>query len=97
MQPKQIDVTCPCCGTVLTVDVLTAKVLRRATPSEGPGGAKLDPSRWEEASERVKGRGSAAEEALEEALRREREKARRLDELFERANEKARERDEDED
>lgn len=96
MQPKQIDVTCPCCGTVLTVDVLTAKVLRRAKPAEGPGGGKLDPSRWDEASERVRGRGGAAEEALEEALRREREKKRRLDELFEQANEKVRRPDEGE-
>ncbi len=96
MQPKQIDVICPCCRTVLTVDVLTAKVLRRATPSDGPGGAKLDPSRWDEAAERVKGRGSAAEDALEEALRREREKTRRLEELFDQASEKARGSDEEE-
>lgn len=97
METKQIDVTCPCCATRITVDVLTRTVLRHAPPEQvdDTGKVRLDAGRWDAAAERVGGRREAAEDKLEQALARERDKESRFDELFDRANEKARRPDED--
>jgi hypothetical protein len=87
---KQIDVTCPCCQTRLTVDVRTSQVLRFARPSEvdETGKAVLDPARWDEAVERVQGRTRRVADELESGLSRERDKERHLDDLFDAARKK---------
>ena len=87
MSAKQIDVTCPCCATRLTIDVLTAQVLRRSQPAEAEapaGGA----DRWTAAQERVRGRTQTGEDKLESALEQERGKSKRFDDLFDKAREK---------
>ena len=95
MSAKQIDVTCPCCSTRLTVDVLTAQVLRRSPPSPAASGAETSESapepggdRWASAQARVRERSKSGEDRLENALEQERGKSKRFDELFEKAREK---------
>ena len=90
MDSKQIDITCPCCSTRLTVDVRTSQVLRSARPSEvdETGKAQLDPGRWDEAVGRVQERAGRVSDELEAGLSREREKERRLDDLFDAAKKK---------
>jgi hypothetical protein len=91
MSAKQIDVTCPCCSTRLTVDVLTAQVLRRSSPgerSESEPGAEAGADRWSSAQARVRERTKSGEDRLENALEQERGKSKRFDELFEKAREK---------
>ncbi|MEM7518340.1 MAG: hypothetical protein AAF368_15640 [Planctomycetota bacterium] len=98
MSSKEIDVLCPCCDTLLTVDVLTAKVLRRTSgperaalekrseDSETPEDAeKVREDRWGAASERVASRPGNALEKLENALESERERSTDLDDLFDSA------------
>lgn len=90
MSAKQIDVTCPCCSSRLTVDVLTRTILRSVTAEEqGPGGGG-GPSagRWDKASERAGDHLRSAQDKLEQALDAERGKESRLDDLFRKANEK---------
>jgi hypothetical protein len=87
MSAKQIDVTCPCCSTRLTVDVLTGQVLRRSQPAgaaEGPAGK----DQWTSAQERVRERTNSGEDKLRSALDHERGKAARFDEIFQKAREK---------
>lgn len=83
MSSKQIDVTCPCCSSRLTVDVLTGKTLRteRAEPQE-PG------DKWSSAQKKVTGRSESGADKLESALREEREKKGKLDDLFRKAQDK---------
>lgn len=90
MDAKEIEVTCPCCRSVLSVDVRTATVVRSARPAEvdGAGRPKLDPGRWDEAVGRVGERRERAADELEAGLSRERDKERRLDEQFEAAKRK---------
>ena len=91
MSAKQIDVTCPCCSTRLTVDVLTAQVLRRSPPPGASDRAEENPSsgdRWASAQDRVRERSKSGEDRLENALEQERGKSKRFDELFEKAREK---------
>jgi len=87
MSAKQIDVTCPCCSTRLTVDVLTGQILRRSGPeaSEASGSGK---DRWVSAQERVRERSKSGQDKLESALDHERGKSARFDELFRKAHEK---------
>jgi hypothetical protein len=91
MSAKQIDVTCPCCSTRLTVDVLTAQVLRK-TPPPGPAEGEPDAApgadRWASAQARVRDRTKSGEDRLENALEQERGKSKRFDDLFEKAREK---------
>lgn len=96
MELKQIDVTCPCCNTRLTVDVLTRKVLRHAPPGQidDTGKAVLDEGRWDDASARVKGRQAASQDKFESSLGRERTREGDLDDLFERAKRKVKDRTE---
>ena len=87
MSAKQIDVTCPCCATRLTVDVLTGQILRRSGPAastEGPPGN----DRWVSAQDRVRERSKTGEDKLESALDHERGKSARFDQLFKDAREK---------
>lgn len=90
MPPKQIDVTCPTCSTVLSIDVLTRKVLRRVAASDldEAGRPKLDHSRWDSASQRVKSRSQESDGGLDDALRKERERRSSLDDRFQKAQEK---------
>jgi len=87
MSAKQIDVTCPCCSTRLTVDVLTGQILRRTSP-EGPEEGLSGKDRWVSAQERVRERTKSGEDKLESALDRERGKSARFDELFQKARQK---------
>ena len=90
MGAKQIDVTCPCCASVLTIDVLTSKVMRTVRADERAGGAggAPAPDRWEKAQERVRERTKSSADKLESALQDERTKETRFDELFKKAREK---------
>jgi hypothetical protein len=83
MSAKQIDVTCPCCSARLSVDVLTAKVMRTEKPEGATGSDK-----WVSAQDKVRGRTSEGAEKLENALEEERSKSRRLDDLFKKAKDK---------
>lgn len=87
MSAKQIDVTCPCCSTRLTVDVLTGQILRRTSPA-APEVGTSGKDRWVSAQERVRERTKSGEEKLESALDNERGKSARFDELFQKAQEK---------
>jgi len=94
MAAKQIEVTCPCCSARLTVDVLTAQVLRR-TEAGGAGGPEPKGDRWANAQDRVRDRARTGQDKLDAALEHERGKADRFDDLFRQAREKhSRKRDE---
>ncbi|MCY2958794.1 MAG: hypothetical protein NTY35_01415 [Planctomycetota bacterium] len=91
MSGKEIEVTCPCCQSRLSIDVLTAKVLRHERA--GAEGAAGD--RWASAQDKVRGRTSSGTEKLDRALDSERGKKDRLDDLFRKAQEKLKKPDED--
>ena len=95
METKQIEVRCPCCEALITVDVRTRTVLKhvRAESIDADGRPKADESRWTQAAERASGRVDEAQEKLDRALDDERDKERRLDDLFDRANERLRDDD----
>jgi hypothetical protein len=99
METKQIEIDCPCCSTRLTIDVLTRKIMRAVSPAEidETGKAKLDESRWDDATIRVEERVEDAQDKLESALSDERDKESRLDDLFDKARRKVRDRDEERD
>lgn len=84
MSAKEIEIICPCCQSRLTVDVLTAKVLRHE-PIAAAGEAG---DRWASAQDRVRGRTASGTEKLDRALDSERGKLDRLDALFRKAQEK---------
>ena len=92
METKQIDVTCPCCNTRLTIDVLTRAILRHAPPEtvDETGKPVLDEGRWDEANRKVAGRRQASLDKFEAALGKEQRREKDLDELFEKARRKAR-------
>jgi hypothetical protein len=83
---KEIEVTCPCCQSRLSVDVLTAKVLRHESGGTTAGSG----DRWASAQDRVRGRTSSGTEKLDRALDSERGKADRLDDMFRKAQENLR-------
>ena len=91
METKQIDVSCPCCNTRLTVDVLTRTVLRHAPPEQldATGKPVLDENRWVSANEKVAGRKQEAKDKFDAALGKERSREQDLDDLFEKAKKKA--------
>lgn len=91
MSLKQIDVSCPCCDTRLTVDVLTGKVLRHAPPEQVDETGKpiLDEKRWDAANSRVRDRKKDSLDKFEAALGKERSREDDLDDLFEKAKRKA--------
>lgn len=96
MSAKQIEVTCPCCDSRLTVDVLTQAVLRTAKPREIDefGRSKLDEDRWDKASERVKERADGADK-FDRALDRERNRSDQLDDLFKKASDRMKQSEDD--
>jgi hypothetical protein len=87
MSAKQIEVTCPCCATRLTVDVLTSKVMRQ-TQAPGATPTAEDKDRWASAQDRVRDRTTAGEDKLKSALEYERTKGKRFDDLFDKAKDK---------
>lgn len=88
---KQIEVECPCCSHLLTVDVLTGKVLRTVRPAERSetGKVVLDEGRWDEAEGRVQERREGARDRMEEALSKERRREEDLNDLFDKARQRA--------
>jgi len=87
MGAKQIDVTCPCCASVITVDLLTRQVMKTVRADERSGAAPAS-DRWEKAQDRVRERTKTSADKLESALQDERTKESRFDELFKKAHEK---------
>ncbi|MBK7642397.1 MAG: hypothetical protein IPJ19_05025 [Planctomycetes bacterium] len=94
MSSKEVEVTCPCCSTQLTVDVRTGQVLRRKLAAKGDGDAAPKDA-WESAQERVRDRTAESKRKLESALDYERTKEARFDELFKNATDKNAPKDED--
>lgn len=84
MSKKEIDVSCPCCGTELLVDVSSAKVLRSRHPKDEDGGDKT----WSGAEGRVEERGGRARDAFGAAVDREESRESDLDDLFSKAQKK---------
>jgi hypothetical protein len=95
MNAKQVDVVCPCCASVLTVDVLTGKVLRSLRANELEQGRPSE-ERWDAAQQRVRHRTSAGADKLEDALEHERGKEARFDDLFKKAQDKHSKKERDE-
>ena len=87
MSVKEIEVTCPCCSTTLTVDVLTAKVMRTSTPQSETESGKGQ--KWDSAQSRVRERTSDQDARLDAALSNEKERRRSFDDLFDEAQDKA--------
>ncbi|MFT4648735.1 MAG: hypothetical protein ACI9X4_001967 [Glaciecola sp.] len=90
MSAKQIEVRCPCCESLLVVDVLTAKVLKHAPPEklDATGKIILDENRWDSAKTKVSGRGQRGGDAFDNALGREQSRESDLDDLFKKAKDK---------
>jgi hypothetical protein len=91
MEIKQIDLSCPCCNTRLTIDVLTRTVLKHAPPEQvdDTGKPVLDEGRWDAANEKVSSRQDSALDKFDAALGKERSRESDLDDLFEQAKRKA--------
>ena len=90
MDKKDLELTCPCCESRLTVDLRTGKIVRSQRPEEldETGKPKLTSEDWDAMSERVKGRLDSALSKFDEGLHREQSRRRDLDDLFEAAKEK---------
>ncbi len=90
MSPKQIEVRCPCCESMLVVDVLTAKVLKHAPKEklDAMGKVILDENRWDSAKTKVSGRGKRGGDAFDQALDKEQTRETDLDDLFKKAKDK---------
>ncbi|MEX1025285.1 MAG: hypothetical protein WD226_09425 [Planctomycetota bacterium] len=91
MSDREIEVTCPCCDTVLWIDVRTQKVLRRKAPAttDDFGKPKASTS-WDEAHERVSDRHGKAKSKFDAGLNREQNRSQDLDDLFRKASESTR-------
>lgn len=99
METKQLDVTCPCCQSRLSIDVRTSRILRWNRPEEldETGKPVTKESDWNAANARVEGRLSTAADKFDEGLARERGRERDLDDLFRQASEKLEDDDERDD
>lgn len=84
MSDKEIEVRCPCCESVLVVDVRSRAVLRHVPPAQLDelGKPILDPKRWDQAQDRVRDRSDKAQDAFDSALAKEKGRGRDLDDLF---------------
>jgi len=98
MEVKDVEVTCPCCGTRLTVDARTRKILRSRPPKETDEAGKpvVGEKDWDRISSRVEGRLGAAASKFEENLSKERTKEKDLEDLFKKASEKIKKKEDDE-
>ena len=67
---KQIEVTCPCCETLMVVDVLTQKIMRHAKPGQvdETGKAVLDEGRWDSAQDKVSKRTERGRDQFDNCL-----------------------------
>ncbi|MDP6408495.1 MAG: hypothetical protein QGI46_03870 [Planctomycetota bacterium] len=76
----------------------TSTVLRAIPPGEADeeGKARVDPGRWDAATDQVSERAAEASDKLDAALEKERDRASHFDALFDRAREKANRREEEE-
>lgn len=99
MSHKQIEVTCTCCSSRLTVDVRTGKVLRtvRAEDLDAAGRLRVRESSWDSVRGRVEKRTSEGQDRLDAALDREKNKSRTLDDLFTDARDRAQGEDSEQD
>ncbi len=84
MSKKELEVTCPCCESRLSIDRLTSKVMRVRRPEEldAAGKPKVSDGDWDQISSRVEGRLGTAKSKFDDGLARERSKVRDLDALF---------------
>ena len=87
MDKKDIELTCPCCDSRLTVDLRTGKVVRARRPEEldETGKPRVSGKDWERMNSAVQGRLESASSKFDAGLARERSKARDLDDLFKQA------------
>lgn len=99
MSHKQIEVTCTCCSSRLTVDVRTAKVLRtlESKDLDAEGRLRVRESNWDSVRGRVEKRTSEGQDRLDAALNREKNKSRTLDDLFTDARDRAQDEEPDSD
>ncbi len=97
MDARQTIVTCPCCESRLEVDARSGKVVTwsRRQDVDETGKTVVRESDWDDASGRVAGRLSTAEQVFEQGLAKEKNRGNDLDDLFRKASDKARERPED--
>jgi hypothetical protein len=97
MEIKDVEVTCPCCSTRITLDVRTRKILRSRPPKrvDESGKPVLDAKDWDEINSKVKNRLGSASDKFEEGLARETTREKDLDDLFRKANDKIRRGDDD--
>ena len=95
METKQIEIACPCCQTLVLIDVRTGTVLRSRKPgtTDETGKPKVGESDWSDALGRVSKRSNEAPGKLDAALERERDKSSRLDDLFRQASDKLKKKD----
>ena len=94
MEIKDVDVACPCCGTRITVDVRTRKILRTRPPKklDESGKPVVKAKDWDQISSKVEGRLGAADSKFEDGLSKEKTREEDLDDLFHKANEKVKKR-----
>jgi hypothetical protein len=99
MEPKQIEITCPCCQSRILLDTRTEKILRTRKPEslDEAGRPKVSSADWDSAVGTVKGREATRSDKLDSALDREKNRASELDERFRKASEKLRERPDEDD
>ena len=90
MDPKETEITCPCCTSRILVDLRTGKVLRSQAPTvlDERGERKVQEKDWDQALGRVKQRQDGGAGRLDQALDKEKSKSKDLDELFRRVGER---------
>jgi wobble nucleotide-excising tRNase len=81
--PDRVEITCPCCGTHLTVDAATSEILAEQRP-------KLDPAKtFDAAMEEVRTSGQRRSDAFSKAFDRTQHLPSLLEKKFEEAKKKA--------
>lgn len=85
MGSKEVEVTCPCCSSRLTVDVRTEKILKARRPEEldAAGRPKVGEADWDSALGKVTGRLDEGAGKFDASIQREKDRASDLDRLFE--------------
>ncbi|MGK0219235.1 MAG: hypothetical protein ACI9HE_002736 [Planctomycetota bacterium] len=99
MDTRQIEVKCPCCESMLVIDVRTSSVLKHAPPQQldETGRPILDAGRWKAATERVNDRGERGGDIFDTALGKEHSRDEDLDDLFKKAKDKMKRRQDEND
>jgi hypothetical protein len=90
---RDLELSCPDCGTRILVDVRTGQVLRHG-PARSPDGQD-DEGGWDRALQKVEGRDTRGQDRFDDALDKERRRDKDLDDLFDSAR-RAAKRDEEE-